>query len=296
MSYGLLLPNWEAAENVPELVDAAIVAEEAGWDGVFLADHLIFPPPRNIGAPATSRSSLTDYDDHRPMPDPWITLAGIATATERIKLGSWVTPVPRRQPWQVAKDLATLDRLSGGRVIFGVGLGRRPDYEQFGEAWTMKAIGNKADEALTLIDRLWTGEPVTHHGAHYRLDDVVLLPTPLQKPRIPIVVGGLWPRKPAVRRGANWDGIVTHFPGDGFRSSDGIGPEEHALAMVSYYKSKTTTPGEIFLPAHPDNASSDWCDLAVEELGATWLFTGKLPGDSRWSLNVDRIREGPLRS
>jgi alkanesulfonate monooxygenase SsuD/methylene tetrahydromethanopterin reductase-like flavin-dependent oxidoreductase (luciferase family) len=89
-----------------------------GWDGVFLADHLIFPPPSTIGG-------SVEADERWDFPDPWITLAAIASRTERIRLGSWITPVARRQPWQLARDLATLDRLSRGRVILGAGLGRR---------------------------------------------------------------------------------------------------------------------------------------------------------------------------
>lgn len=111
------------------------------------------------------------------MPDPWIALSAIAARTKTIRLGTSVTPVARRQPWQVARDLATLDRLSGGRVILGAGLGRRPDYEQFGYPWSLKWSAARTDEALSIVNRLWTGNPVTHEGEHFQLTDVVLLPT-----------------------------------------------------------------------------------------------------------------------
>lgn len=284
MKHGLVLPNWEAGVEVSRLVAAAVVAEEAGWDGVFLADHLIFPPPSEIGAAST-------VDEHWPMPDPWVTLAGIATQTSKIHLGTWITPVARRQPWQLARDLATLDRMSNGRVILGVGLGRRPDYEQFGQPWDFKTIASKTDEALALIERLWTGDRVTHRGDHYQLSDVALLPIPVQQPRIPIVVGGIWPRKPAVRRGARWDGIMTHFPGDGVLPSDGTSPEQHATDMVHFYRTLTQNPGEVFLPANPENPSLEWADL-THELGATWLYTAKHDGE--WGLDLDKITEGPL--
>lgn len=283
LKHGLVLPNWEAGDEVGRLVEAAIAADESGWDGVFLADHLIFPPPGEIGAPSS-------VGEHWPMPDPWVVFSAIAVRTRRVSLGTWVTPVARRQPWQMARDLATLDRLSEGRVILGVGLGRRPDYEQFGQAWDFKTIASKTDEALDLIDRLWSGERISHDGAHYRLDDVALLPTPVQQPRIPIVVGGIWPRKPAVRRGARWDGIMTHFPGDGVLPGDGISPEQHATDMVGFYRSLADSPGEVFLPAHPKKASAGWTDLA-SEVGATWLYTAKVAGE--WTLDPDRISEGP---
>lgn len=282
VKHGLVLPNWEAGSDVGRLVEAAVVAEEAGWDGVFLADHLIFPPPSAIGAAST-------VEEHLPMADPWIVLSGIATRTERIKLGTWITPVPRRQPWQMARDLATLDRLSGGRVILGVGLGRRPDYEKFGRSWEFGTLAGQMDEGLELIDELWKGNQVTHRGEHYRLDRVALLPTPIQEPRIPIIVGGLWPRKPAVRRGARWDGIMTHFPGDGILPGDGTSPEEHATNMVSYYRSQTEEPGEVFLPANPEGCSADWREL-TRELGATWLYTAK--HNDSWGLDLEFIARG----
>lgn len=282
--HGLVIPNWEAGSDVGRLVEVAVAAEEAGWDGVFLADHLIFPPPSEFGG----RSMPEDF---WPMPDPWITLAGIATATQRVTLGTWITPVPRRQPWQLARDLATLDRLSNGRVVLGAGLGRRPDYELFGESWDLKRIAARADEALTVIDRFWSGESVTHHGDHFQVEGAALLPTPVQKPRIPILVGGLWPRKASVRRGARWDGIMTHFPGDGVLPSDGTPPETHARELVAFYRSVTDHPGEIFLPASPENISDDWRKFAVSTLGATWLYTAKI--DGRWTLDLDKVSEGP---
>lgn len=281
--FGLVLPNWEAGADVAKLVDAAIAAEDAGWDGIFLADHLIFPPPAEIGA----SSSVTE---HRDMPDPWITLAAIATRTKRIQLGTWITPVGRRQPWQLARDLATLDRLSEGRVLLGAGLGRRPDYEQFGLPWSMKWAAERCDEALDIIASLWTGRSLTVDGQHFRLDDVVLLPTPTQQPRIPIVIGGLWPRTPAVRRGARWDGIMTHFPGDGVLPPDGAPPEQHASEMVTYYRSLAGDRGDVFLPMNPEGASPGWVDLC-RHLGATWLYTAKLNGE--WTLDLDSISQGP---
>jgi hypothetical protein len=283
LRYGLVLPNWEAGADVGRLIDAAVAAEESGWDGVFLADHLIFPPPSELGA----TSSVTEHWD---MPDPWIALSAIAARTETIRLGTWVTPVGRRQPWQLARDLATLDRLSDGRVMLGAGLGRRPDYEQFGYPWSLKWSGERTDEALSIVDRLWTGNPVTFSGEHFQLADVVLLPTPVQQPRIPIVIGGLWPRKPAVRRGAAWDGIMTHFPGDGVLPADGTSPEQHASDMVMFYRTLTDTPGDVFLPMTPDNASSEWQNLC-DNLDTTWLYTAKLNG--QWSIDESIISGGP---
>lgn len=282
MKYGLVLPNWEAGADVQRLVDAGVLAEKSGWDGVFLADHLIFPPPRKIGDAHVGRS--------QDMPDPWIVLSAIAVLTKTIRLGTWVTPVARRQPWQMARDIATLDRLSGGRVILGIGLGRRPDYELFGYPWSLKWTAQRTDEALDIIEQLWTGEPVTAHGENFDIDGVVMLPTPVQQPRVPILVGGLWPKKPAVRRGARWDGIMTHFPGDGVLPADGTPPEEHARDMVGFYRELAGDKGDVFLPMTPTEIADDWLPTC-EELGATWLYAGPMRG--RWQLDEELIAAGP---
>ena len=283
MRRGLVLPNWEAGEDTGLLIDAAVVAEQAGWDGVFLADHLIFPPPSEIGGSGAG-------DDHRAFPDPWITLAGVATRTERTRLGTWITPLPRRQPWQVARDLATLDRLSDGRVILGLGLGRRPDYDRFGDAWDLPALGRRCDEALEIIDSLWSGEAVTYDGEFFQLNDAVTLPTPKQQPRIPIVVGGLWPSRAFLRRGARWDGIVPHFPGDGVLPGDGVPPEQHLRDLVTAYRERTTELGEIMVLDTPPDAGRGYRDTC-RELGVTWLLTAKWDGE--WTLDLDRIAAGP---
>lgn len=126
-----------------------------------------------------------------------------------------MTPIPRRQPWQVARNLATLGRLSEGRVILGSGLGREFDYASFGEAWEPKELGRKYDEALDIVAGLWRGDAFSYDGNHYTVDEAVVLPTPVQQPRTPIIVGGVWPNKKPFHRGARWDGIVPHYRGDG---------------------------------------------------------------------------------
>lgn len=279
---GVVLPNWEAGSDPTALVEAAVAAEEGGWDGVFLADHLIFPPPSDVG-------SDDQPFEHAPFPDPWITLGAIAARTRRVTLGSWITPVARRQPWQLARDLATLDRLSGGRVMLGVGLGRRPDHERFGTPWDLRAIARRTDEALELIDALWRGEPVSTDGEHFQVRDAVVLPTPEQQPRIPIVIGGLWPNRAFLRRGARWDGIVPHLPGDGVLPPDDVAVEDHLRALVGAYRHLTETPGEVMVldTDPPATAHRALC----RELGVTWLLTAK--HDGRWTLDPELLRQGP---
>lgn len=291
MKQGLVLPNWVVEGDAERLVEYGVAAEDAGWDGVFLADHLV----------------MGGEDGYPDFPDPWITLSGIAARTSEIRLGSWVTPVPRRQPWQLARDLATLDRLSNGRVILGTGLGRAFDYTTFGESWDPKTLGDRYDEALEVITGLWSGEPFSYDGDHYTVDGAVLRPTPVQDPRIPIVVGGVWPNKKPFRRGSRWDGMIPHYRGDGVIPAEGVerqrtgdldipprpgDPETEVREMVAYYRDRSDGAGELFLPADPPHATEDWIDLC-DELGVSWLYTRKLDPEAGWDLDMERIRAGP---
>lgn len=291
IKHGIVLLNSQVDGDAQRLVEYGVAAEEAGWDGVFLADHLV---PEGEDGPL-------DW------PDPWITLAGIATRTDDIVLGSWVTPIPRRQPWQLARNLATLDRLSDGRVLLGTGLGRSFDYRTFGGSWEPRKLGEMYDEALDIITGLWTGEPFSYDGDHFTVDEAVLLPTPVQKPRIPIVIGGIWPNKAPFHRGARWDGIVPHYRGDGVIPAEGIdgeeaddlrmpertdGPEDEVREMIDYYVGLSDDPGEILLPADPPPAGEEW-ESFCQDLGATWLYTRNLDPESGWDLTMERVRRGP---
>lgn len=291
MKHGIALPNWAVDGDTASLVEYAVEAEEAGWDGVLLCDHLIFPPSTPDETPS----------EHGAFPDPWITFAGIAARTSDIRLVSWITPIPRRQPWQLARDLATLDHLSEGRVILGTGLGRASDYLPFGEPWEPKRLGRTYDEALDVITGLWGGEPFSYHGEHFTIDDAVVLPTPVQEPRVPIIVGGLWPNKKPFHRAARWDGMIPHYPGDGIIPEEGIegqvpsaerDPEDTVRAMLEYYRDLTDDPGEIFLPADPPHRSPGWRDLC-DELGVTWLYTRPRDESDRLTIDMNRIRSGP---
>ena len=162
---------WGSPRQMSEL---AALAERSGWDGLFLEDYVMH---------------AEGFDCY----DPWVTLAAIATATERIRIGVHVVPLPRRRPWKVAAEALSIDHLSGGRMILGVGSGdiTAPDMIPVGEEADGRIRGEMLDEALDVIDGLWTGEPFTHRGAHYQLDGVTLRPRPVQRPRIPIL--GRWP-------------------------------------------------------------------------------------------------------
>ena len=196
MRFSINIPNFGDFADAHTVAKVATAAEAAGWDALFVWDHVVH-----------------NKRHRRSFGDPWILLTAAALATSRIKLGPMVTPVPRRRPQQLARLVSTLDNLSGGRVIFGAGLGGPiPDeYGSFGEPTDAKLLAEHLDEGLELLDRYWSGEPVTHHGRHYEVDDVTLLPRPVQRPRVPVWIGGFWPNRRPMRRAARWDGAFPLF-------------------------------------------------------------------------------------
>lgn len=116
---------------------------------------------------------------------------------------------------RLAQTLTTLDIMSGGRVVLGIGLGAvEQEYSAFGESGDQKAHAAMTDESLTLLNQLWSGDLVVHHGTYYTVDNVKLQPVPVQRPRIPIWVGG--ESKAALHRAARWDGwLATGIAQDG---------------------------------------------------------------------------------
>lgn len=288
LNYGITLPASPAFADTESVVDCAVEAEEAGWDGVFIGDHLIYP------------WDDPDPEDMLGVFDPWITFAGIATRTERLELGTWITPVPRRQPWQLARNLATLDHLSDGRVILGAGLGTEPDFTRFGRTFDQRRLGEQYDEALDVITGLWSGEPFSYDGEHYTIDEAMMLPTPVQEPRIPTVMGCWWPHKKPFQRAANWDGLMPSVPSFGEEAGphglEAKGtPEEEVQEMLEYYHGITDEPGDIFLPLDPPGSSADYVDVCVD-LGVTWFYTRDLLAPEYTedpARMMERIRQGP---
>src|SRR5215212_2286010 len=189
MRYGVVMANLNDYSDPRVAIRLAQAAEEAGWEAFFVWDHLGFV----WGSPSS---------------DPWIVLSAVAASTTRIALGTAITPLARRRPQIVANALASLDLLSGGRVVFGAGLGGvEEEFTAFGDPGDMKERAARLDEGLTILNRLWSGAPVTHRGPHYAVEGVTLAPLPLQRPRIPIWIGG--GGAPALRRAARWDGWLA---------------------------------------------------------------------------------------
>ena len=186
--HGICVANIGTYSDPRVTAELASSAEAAGWEAVFVWDHLGFV----WGPPAA---------------DPWVTLAAVAAATSRVRIGTAVTPVARRRPQVLAQQVATLDLLSGGRVVFGAGLGGvASEFERFGEPADARARAERLDEGLELLRRLWSGQEVRHHGPHYVVDGVTLAPTPVQE-RVPVWIGGNRPA--SLRRAARWDGWLA---------------------------------------------------------------------------------------
>ena len=200
MKFGISISNLGIFSDFDGLIAFAQDAEEAGWDGIFPWDHILHKPRPNFR-----------------VIDPWIALAAIATSTKKIFLGPMITPLTRRRPWKVARESVSLDHLSKGRLILGVGLGSvvTQDFERFGEETDNRKRGEKLDECLEILQGLWKGEPFGFSGKHYKIKDgTIFLPKPYRdKDRIPIWVdGGRWTwRKKPFRRAAKFEGTFPEF-------------------------------------------------------------------------------------
>jgi alkanesulfonate monooxygenase SsuD/methylene tetrahydromethanopterin reductase-like flavin-dependent oxidoreductase (luciferase family) len=176
MRSGLFFAPFEELADPITVASLGAEAEEAGWHGLFVWDHIRWREPI------------------RQVADPWITLAAVASATETIRLGTLVTPLARRRPAKVARETATLDRLSGGRLTLGVGLGGDQfagEFSKTGEQLDDRVRGEMLDEALEILTAAWSGEPVKHRGKHYLVDDVQFHPVPVQRPRVRVWVAAM---------------------------------------------------------------------------------------------------------
>ena len=283
MRFSINIPNFGDFADAETVARVASAAEAAGWDGLFVWDHIVF--------------------DKRAKPtlgDPWMLLTAAALATTRIKLGPMVTPVPRRRPQQLARQVSTLDNLSGGRVIFGAGLGGpiEDEYGSFGEPTDPKLLAEQLDEGLSLLDRYWSGDAVSHHGRHYRAEDVALLPSPVQRPRVPVWIGGFWPARRPMRRAARWDGAVPLFDSASHGYAPPVDEVRDLVAYVRAHRDGGSDGSFEFVlggvsPA--DDAGARDLLGPLVEAGATWWDERRPIDDeiSRLEPVLGRIDAGP---
>jgi hypothetical protein len=271
MKFGFVLPRGDARTAA----DFARAAEEAGWDGFF-----VWEPVWGI--------------------DAWVALTAAAMRTERIRLGTLLSPVSRMRPWKLASEAATLDNLSGGRVIISVGLGAvDTGFEQFGEVTDRKTRAELLDEGLAIMAGLWQGQPFNYEGKHYQIKETshILPPAPVQQPRIPIWVVGAWPRPKSMNRAIRWDGLLPAK----MNSSGGfetLVPEDIGAIKAYISENRTqTTPFDIIVEGTTPGDDRDTSTETVRawaEAGATWWIesmweTPKLDGV------LARVQQGPPR-
>jgi len=281
MRYAIILPLAGACGDTRFLADIAHIAEDAGWDGVVIEDYIV----HHLGP------------GQLPVCDPWIALTAMVLSTQRIRLGTSVTPLSRRRPWKVAREVATLDQLSNGRMILGVGLGDANEwgFTRVGEVTDEKQRAELLDEGLEIIAGLWSGQPFTYHGKHYNITDVTFVPTPVQKPRVPIWVGGAWPHRQPVLRAARWDGYTGYriYP-DGSQSTLGADDVAAVRKLIAAQRSDLGN-FDICVGGYPrmDDLGAYRRQLdQVSAAGATWCseYVIGTADDIR-----ERVRGGPPR-
>ncbi|GHO57328.1 LLM class flavin-dependent oxidoreductase [Ktedonobacter robiniae] len=266
MYSGLVVPTIGKYSDARLLAELAHAAEEAGWDGFFLPDTLHF------GSYSGTEAGLTC--------DPWIALAAIAMRTKRIKIGLLVTAVPRRRPWKMARETVTLDHLSQGRLILGVGIGAVYDrgFDAFGEETDVKKRSKMLDEGLAILQGLWSGKPFSYSGQYYRVQEITFVPPPLQAPRIPIWVAGIWPRTGPMARAARFDGVYpVTLTASGIPTQ--LTPTD--ISQIKHWMNERRTQsshfdivanGPIFDAVHNIQARATL--RAYAEAGATWCLQG----------------------
>jgi hypothetical protein len=284
--FSINIPNFGDFADARTVARVATAAEQAGWDALFVWDHVVHDKAKRRG---------------QPFGDPWMLLTAAALATSRIKLGTLVTPVARRRPEQLARQVATLDAMSGGRVIFSAGLGGpiNDEFGSFGDSTVPKELAGRLDEGLELLERYWSGEQVNYVGRHYHAQDVTLLPASVQSPRPPIWVAGFWPHRRPMRRAARWDGAVPLF----LDATHGVAPPVDQLRELTGYLSElrqedTEKPFEIVVggvsPGDPAKARALIEPLV--EVGATWWDERQLITSAdlyRLEPVLRRVEQGP---
>jgi len=272
------MPNYgKVFGYAKSLAEIAKIGEVSGWDGFFIFDHILADKP-------------TKY----PMLDPWVGLSAVATNTERIRIGTTVTPIPRRRPWKLARETVSLDQLSEGRLVLSVGLGFPPELEfgAFGEDTKDVIRAEKLDEGLDILFGLWTGKQFSYKGKHYEIDDVKFLPKPFQTPRITVWGAGFWPHKNPFIRAAKLDGIFplsTRAYGT-LKSED----YEKIRAFIFKYR-KLNTPYDMVKLERMSGKDPIKFKTEIEEyeaVGITWLMQ-YLGAASKFDQVREKIEKGP---
>jgi alkanesulfonate monooxygenase SsuD/methylene tetrahydromethanopterin reductase-like flavin-dependent oxidoreductase (luciferase family) len=273
MKAGVILPFGDARIAA----DVAREAEDAGWDGFF-----VFEPVWGW--------------------DAWVSLAAAAMVTERIRLGTMLSPLSRMRPWKVASETVSLDHLSNGRTILSVGLGAvDTGFEAFGEETDRRVRAELMNEALDIVTGLWSGEPFSYQGAHYRIQPSEFMPPPppLQRPRIPIWVVGAWPRERSMRRVMRYDGLLPNVFDE--QGKPRLLTPDDVRAMRDYANERHPDPARFDIVIEGETPGDDGEKAADEvgplaEAGMTWWLEASWaakPTAEHLRKFRERVRQGP---
>ncbi len=288
IKYGINVPNFGDYWNPIMLAELAYDAEDAGWDGFFLWDHISGVKDWRVPV----GDSLVPIAC-APFADPWIAPAAVAMETKRIRIGALVTPLARRRPWKLARETVSLDHLSDGRLIVGVGLGGQPrEFTDFGEDGDAKMRAGKLDEGLDVLTGLWEGKEFSYSGRYFKLNKVTFRPRPVQSPRIPIWVACFWPNKKPLRRASRFDGVVP-APADWTKR---ITPQD--VKEISAYVAKyrvDSRPFNVMIGGQtpPDREKGSEIVQPYVEAGTTWWSEDISGWRGSFEAMRDRIKQGP---
>ena len=274
LRHGLTLPIFGPLANPTVVAEVAAAAEQAGYDGVFVWDHVLY------------RRDPDGMDPHGradvPVADPWVTLAAMAAATSKVALGPMVTPLPRRRPQVLARQATSMDVMSQGRLVLGVGLGGDGygEFSAFDDESDPRRRAAMLDQRLALLDEFWSGDVVSSERDHAAAHDVRFLPTPVQRPRPPVWVAGRWPHAAPIRRAARWDGW---FP------IDLPGPDAVSEGLERIASQRGDLDDfDVVVNADPGADPGPW-----GAAGATWFLTSFSPWHVTASTVHDVIAAGP---
>jgi alkanesulfonate monooxygenase SsuD/methylene tetrahydromethanopterin reductase-like flavin-dependent oxidoreductase (luciferase family) len=267
MKYGLMIPD---IQDVSPQMCARIAheAEARGWDAIFFWD--------------------ADWG-----PSPWVILSAMAVATERIRIGSLLHPLPWRQPWLFARDAATLDQLSNGRLIIPFGFGGIEEDEnergrtRVGQPVDRKVRAQLIDEGLEVINGLWSGKPVTFSGDHWQLEEFEIRPMPVQAPRIPIWAVGVPGKSKSMARVFRCDGMLVKpkITADEIQQIKQAVAEQRTLSSSFDLIMEDDTRNDI--PEQARAKVRDWADA-----GGTWWVETMWNGRPPLEDVLNRIRKG----